>query len=74
MDKLIDFLEKLPSKVLVSIMLKSLDRMQYYNGQTIEHCILNSINGELVEEGYENWMWKLPSLKKLIEDNQTMIL
>lgn len=75
MDELARFLEKLPKKVLMNIMVKSLDRMQYYDLGSTEFCILFSIGAEFVEKEYGsgNGNWKLPSLKKVIEDNQTII-
>jgi hypothetical protein len=60
-EKLNDYIEKLPKRAVINLMLTALDEMQGYNGQSQTSAICHALGAEEIhtEKGTR---WKLPAI------------
>lgn len=70
-NKLFETVMKLPKEHIVNLMWNALDEMQYYNGRTKTTCILLAMGAK--EADSDGHKWRIPSLKELKENTETMI-
>ncbi len=71
-EKLYELLLKLPRKTLIDILWESLDLMQSYNGRSKTYCITMSMG--VKEDPKKEGRYSIPSLKKIKENSQSMLL
>ena len=59
-DQLNEYIEKLPKRAAINLMLAALDEMQGYNGQSQTSAICRALGAEEIETE-KGTRWKLPS-------------
>jgi len=60
-DQLNEYIEKLPKRAAINLMLAALDEMQGYNGQSQTSAICSALGAEEIDTE-KGTRWKLPTI------------
>lgn len=60
-DPLFDYIEKLPKRAAINLLLSALDEMQSYNGQSLTSAICRALDAREIETDSGS-RWQMPSL------------
>lgn len=60
-EKLNDYIEKLPKRAVINLMIAALDEMQGYNGQSQTSAICRALGSEEIDTE-KGTRWKLPTI------------